>query len=788
LSLDPDSAVKALGVKWHPALDCFIFNVSLCKQGKLITKRFLASEIAKVFDPLGFLTPFTIQAKIILQSIWKAKTGWDEQVSAEIIDKWEDYANQMKVLEEIRIPRCLSSSSACKSQLIGFSDASEKAYSAVVYLRTPKAVSLKSGSTDLDDQADELKRYQVVLITSKTKVSPVQTVTIPRLELCGAVLLAKLIKSVKKALNFCGDVFCFCNSKVVLDWIASCPSRWKPFVANRIKKIHDDVSNEHWFHVAGVENPADCASRGITSQELKGSKLWWTGPDWLSTDEFKSKIKNQVIPSGKIEDVSREGKSHVVICNHAVSDFGLLEKFSSFLKIRRIMAHCLRFLNNCRKGSEKRSGNLSVAELESAELILVRSAQAVSFNQEILSLKPGGSGSVSRDSKLVSLNPFLESGVLRVGGRIGKASHISESAKHPIILPQNHILTKLIIRYFHGANLHAGPSLLLGILMQKYWILRGKDAIRDVIRRCVVCRRNKHVLLEQMMGSLPAARVNPGRPFEKCGVDYAGPFETTVVKGRQRNCFKSYICLFVCFVTRAIHLEAVSELSSDSFLGAFKRFISRRGLCSDIYSDCGTNFVGADKELQQLLESARHQAKVSDFLSEQGVQWHFNPPGAPHQGGLWEAGVKSVKFHLRRVMGLSKLNFEGFITLLCEIEACVNSRPLCPISNDSSDLEVLTPGHFLIGGPLKSNLEPDLCSLKFSRLNKWQQVCCMKQHFWRRWSAEYLTSLQQRFRWQAKRENVKVGDMVLVKDETLPPLKWKMGRVVECYPGEDGLV
>jgi len=212
------------------------------------------------------------------------------------------------------------------------------------------------------------------------------------------------------------------------------------------------------------------------------------------------------------------------------------------------------------------------------------------------------------------------------------------------------------------------------------------------------------------MGDLPAARLTPTRPFLRCGVDYAGPFVLRAMTGRCKVTFKGYLAIFVCFSTRALHLEAVSSLSTEAFMAAFKRFISRRGRCTDIYSDCGTNFRGAAAELKELFGLMRdpaHNDQIATELSKDQIQWHFNPPGALNFGGLWEAGVKSVKFHLHRVLGESRITFEEFTTVLAQIEACLNSRPLTPMSVDPSDLTALTPGHFLIGGSLMAVPESD---------------------------------------------------------------------------------
>lgn len=282
------------------------------------------------------------------------------------------------------------------------------------------------------------------------------------------------------------------------------------------------------------------------------------------------------------------------------------------------------------------------------------------------------------------------------------------------------------------------------------------------------------------MGDLPVLRVSQLKPFSCVGVDYGGPFPITLSKRRGSKTQKAYLCLFICFATKAIHVEIASDLTSETFLAALRRFIARRGRCSRIFSDCGTNFVGAHKELNAYMQHA---------VESEAIQWHFNPPSAPHFGGLWESGIKSVKTHIARVLGEQILTYEELNTLVVQIEGLLNSRPLCSVSTDPNDLTVLTPGHFLTLEPLTAAPDPDLSHLKLSRLSRWQLVQRLQQNFWNRWKDEYLHTLYQRGKW-AKTQNfepVDVGTMVLIKDELAPPLQWRLGRIVELHPGADNI-
>ena len=272
-------------------------------------------------------------------------------------------------------------------------------------------------------------------------------------------------------------------------------------------------------------------------------------------------------------------------------------------------------------------------------------------------------------------------------------------------------------------------------------------------------------------------------------IDFAGPFHLRASSGRGRAHFKGYISVFVCLSTKAVHLEVVSGLDTRSFLNAFKRFISRRGMCSHIYSDCGKNFIGADSEIRELFN--RNSAKsrtIVDDVSSQGIEWHFNPPAAPHFGGLWEAAVKSFKFHTKRVIGDQTLTFEEMSTLMSCIEACLNSRPLIPMSDDSEDLSVLTPAHFLIGRPLLSLPEQGHQYENPGTLQRWQLLNQLRESFWLRWRRDYLQSLQTRGKWNKEKANLVVGDLVLISSEQTAPTHWPLGRVTQTFPGSDNLV
>lgn len=304
----------------------------------------------------------------------------------------------------------------------------------------------------------------------------------------------------------------------------------------------------------------------------------------------------------------------------------------------------------------------------------------------------------------------------------------------------------------------------------------------------VRCFRHNADTVEYKMGDLPPARVREAIPFANTGIDFCGSFYIKEKKYRNRTKIKTYVCVFVCMVIKAIHLELVSDLSSDGFIAALRRFVSRRGLPKHVYSDNGTNFVGANnqlKEMYALFNSEQHREAVDRFSSEHRISWHFIPPVVPHFGGLWESSVKLFKHHFKRVIGEALYTFEELNTFIVEVEDILNSRPIMALSSDPNDALALTPAHYLIGKPLTAFPEGDLSSVPANRLSTWQHIAKIRQDFWSRWNLEYLNELQKRSKWTDSGPKIQVGAVVLIKNKGLPSIQWLLGRITALHQGED---
>ncbi|GFU85239.1 integrase catalytic domain-containing protein [Trichonephila clavipes] len=397
-------------------------------------------------------------------------------------------------------------------------------------------------------------------------------------------------------------------------------TRWKQFVANLVNEITSLTDPHSWYHCAGKENPADFLSPGLSADCLVSNSRWWTGAEFLSDSEFPKNFQ-QVVPE---------------------------------------------FNYNCRNKSKK-VGPLTVAEFKESEIKLIKHAQRSLFDKKEI------------PSSISNLFPFVdEEGIVRVGGRLENAS-VPYLHKHPAILPKGSKLSKLYFNSLHTRLFHVGPQGLLNAVRQKIWPLSGRSIARKTVHQCVTCFKSRPILSSQIMGNLPSERVNISSPFTIAGLDLCGPFLVKYKNQRKGTLNKVYICVCICFSMKAIHLELLSDLTSDALIATLKRFTSRRGKCSKIYTDNATNFVGANSILKKFHKLINFpDENLAKYFVSENIDWKFIPPKSPHFGGLWEAGIKSVKHHLKRAIGNLHFTFEEFETIMIQVEGILNSRPLTP--------------------------------------------------------------------------------------------------------------
>ena len=425
---------------------------------------------------------------------------------------------------------------------------------------------------------------------------------------------------------------------------------------------------------------------------------------------------------------------------------------------------------------------MDLKEFTKAELLVVRCVQEEGLRTALTSLKSGdGVGGPLR-----RLTPFLDcDGIMRVGGRL-QLSGLAYDIQHPMILPAKHHVTELVIRRAHEKVGHSrGIGAIMSELQQRFWIIHGREAIKKLKYSCYQCRKRNEVCSEQIMAPLPSSRVLTSlRAFANLGIDFAGPFTTKITR---RVSAKRYVCLFTCAQTRGVHLELVYSLETEGFLQAFSRMVSRRGSPEKVVCDNGSNLSAGERYLKELV-TVLDQDRIVEAAAQHSIEWSFNPPYGSHHGGLFESLIKSTKRGLYAILSNAGITDEELHTALTEVEGMLNSRPLLYCSSDPDDEPVLTPNHFLIGqmgGPLAPYGTEELA---YNPRQRWRFVQDLVGRFWRRWTKEYLPSLQSRGKWLTEKRDLVIDDVVLVSDPKSPRGMWPLGRITQTFPGPDGHV
>ena len=784
----------ALGLNWCAESDTFTFKPAVEKHPH--TRRGILSIVGSVYDPLGFLSPFTLLPKLLLQEMCRRNMSWDEPIPQTLLQQWTGWLSDLEKVAKLQVSRCIKPKGfgrSASAQLHHLADASSYGYGTVSYLRL----------VNQDEQV------HVAFMSGKARVAPLKQTTIPRLELTAAVLAVKVDRMLKKELSLrLEESHFWTDSQTVFKYINNETKRFHTFVANRVAAIREATDVCQWRYISSKNNPADEASRGLSVDSFLACKRWLKGPDFLQRPEmdWPRPFETQPIASDDPE-VKKDILVNVIThtedatsklmtyssewCTLKISVAWYLRLKSILLELSRKRKLILASLDPPGSSLEEKMREvrgaigkhpLSVSELAEAESAIVHFSQQITFAEEISMLK-GGASVLKKTSNIYRLDPVLSDNLLRVGGRLGRSA-LPEELKHPVILCKGQHISNLILRSIHQQLGHAGRNHMLSTLRRKYWITNANSACRRIICECVVCRRHRGQLSEQKMADMPKERISPDLPpFTNVGVDYFGP----IVVKRGRAVAKRYGVIFTCMASRAVHLEIAYTLSTDSCVSAIRRFIGRRGQICSLRSDNGTNFVGAERELREALAAIDH-SKIHGALLKRGIDWIFNVPAASHHGGVWEHLIKMVKRVLYSVLQQQSLDDESLHTILCEVEGILNDRPITKVSDDVNDLEALTPNHILLlkGKPV---LAPGLFEENDLYIRRrWRQVQYLSNLFWKRWIREYLPLLQERQKWARPRRSFMMGDIVIIMDHTAPRGSWIMGRVIKTYPDKKGFV
>ncbi|XP_055633607.1 uncharacterized protein LOC129773954 [Toxorhynchites rutilus septentrionalis] len=463
-------------------------------------------------------------------------------------------------------------------------------------------------------------------------------------------------------------------------------------------------------------------------------------------------------------------------------------RFSKYERLQHTIAYLFRFVDNCRRVRRKEprtTSHFSNEQLARAENALWRLAQRSVFHEEVevlTKVKNGHRLRLARTSRIFKLSPFIdEFGVLRIDTRIVGAIFVPYDTKYPVILPKKHRITDLILDWFHRRYLHANHETVTNEVRQRFYVPCLRALVRSLVKRCMQCRITKAKPSCPREGPLPEARLSPYiRPFTFVGLDYFGPIIVKV----GRSLAKRWVALFTCLTIRAVHLEVVYSLSTESCKMAIRRFLVRRGSPLKIRSDNGTNFIGASRELQQ--QVADMNQHLSSTFTNAVTKWVFNPPSAPHMGGSWERLVRSVKVAFATLNSNRNPDDETLLTLMIEAEGIVNSRPLTFVSLELETQEALTPNHFLLLSSQGTAQPPQAISDRPECLRaNWKLTTNLVNQFWRRWVREYLPTICRRTKWFEETKGPKEGDPVIFVDESVRN-GWLRGRVLSVVKGRDG--
>lgn len=816
---DMQQKTSVLGLQWDTQDDTLTVKPIKGRSSheKSLTKRILLANISKIFDPLGIFSPITIKGKLLMQESWCMKVGWDDALPVHYVEQWKKLEDEYRQLAEMKVERVTADESEA-SELHVFCDASGKAYGACAYLVT----TTKS-----------------TLLTSKARVAPIKTRTIPQLELTSLLIGTRLALHVLQTLHHLTitNVYVWSDNEAALQWVKKDSSKL-PYVKNRVTEINELQNNFIFMHVNTKSNPADYLSRGVKLNQL--DSLWFRGPEWLRDHNQWPTQKTYVVSSVIEPQVEPKISTTQVepLIDHT--------KYSSLRKLLRVTSNVFKFVNiilmkmnssrrlkhDCATrywvkhvqrevykdelgllqhlsinnsdsdhGSESSKGTLGSMTLSTNSNTDFESSKktlGVGLTQQTKS-----STKILKSNKLVhDLGLFLdEKEIIRCGGRLHHSS-LSYATKYPVLLPKEHTFTQLVIREAHITTLHGGVADTLINIRENYWIPKARQQIKKIVGKCTTCRRyDARRIKYPGPPPIPEERIRQARPFQVVGVDYTGAIYLRKPKEpEESDPAKVYICLFTCATTRAVHLELATDMTTNTFIRAFRRFVGRRSCPRIIISDNGSNF----RATESFFKSFFQHPDVQQYFDDRHCKWKFIPPKAPWQGGFYERMVGTVKRCLRKVLHNKCINEDELRTVLTEIEARINNRPLTYIHENIDEPEALTPNHLLQGDLIKpippvmdkeSMNDPDfLCKLdkpsakdltaRFNYINK------LLKSWNKTWHNDYLTSLRE-YHYGVSRNHttpkLKQGDIVLIDCDT-PRATWPIGIITSLLPDKNGVL
>uniref|UniRef100_A0A1I7UTQ3 Integrase catalytic domain-containing protein n=1 Tax=Caenorhabditis tropicalis TaxID=1561998 RepID=A0A1I7UTQ3_9PELO len=808
--------VKFLGYIWNTTDDTVSIHIHIPKESDP-TKRELTSMAAKSYDPMGFTAPLHVRIKLLIQKCWKNNIDWDVKLSTEydLSKEWEKIRT-LYCLENITVPRKLRRSykDTVIPELIIFCDASKHTIATAVYLlyRYP------DGSIDCH------------LIGAKSKLKPPSEaeMTIPKLELLAVEIGIRFAKSLIEEMPECHRperIHIFTDSMIALFWILNKETK-RAWVNNRVNNIHKTTESLReqnievvFHHVDTSQNPADLATRGLDTESLQNSTLWFNGPEFLKDppETWKAKLEGEIecsesdreLANQELTEYKKPRKEKTIAVQHFLKTPKQPEAYKALIpfeytnklgKLESIAAYILHFIGRTMKSKDRTTPVMrDVQKIEKIPDIITRSIERRQLARKWIITEHYKEAESQNQSFKESLKPFQTPDGLWRTKRYSQSPVLPKEANNPILIHEKHPLAKLIMTETHEKNVHLPAQYLVAAVRTQYWIKKDGRLAQSVISRCVPYRKVKSFPYEYPYTSeLPSLRTTPSTPFGKVGVDYLGPIDYKNAENEQKH--PAYVLIYTCLTTRATHLELVPDNTTRSYITALEAIFSQRGVPTHVYSDNARTFVLGHSMIN---DDITNYDPVMDFIclfARHAIKFKYITPLSPWQGGIYERIVGIAKKQLRKEIGKYTLPYFELYSTLKRVEGMINSRPLVKNPNTANDVPVIRPIDFLLPSVLldipnetdrdeeedeyRINSIPSTEQATRDHLKKLNKVIL---RLWNEWINHYILALRDSHikSKRASMTNPKVDDIVIVmpqNNEMIPRHLWPLGRITEVPP------
>lgn len=766
--------VSTLGLMWDTVTDTLKVAEKTFLHKERPTKRQVLSEMSSVFDPLGFVNPLIVPARKFVTELWAKGKSWDDPLSDDECSQWQNIRSSLAHVCDFQIPRGLGMQANSPVHLTVFCDSSPKtAAGCVAYLKQGNIVRL---------------------LGSKSKLIVNAGLTTPKSELQAMAIGARYGSWFQQtyATSFSQITASYLtDSEVALHWINS-EKKLTQFVQNRVDQIKSKTELKQWFHVRSGENIADILSRGASADELAKSH-WLLGPDWLCSEitdwpitQLSTKCSVSLTATVEIEN-TWDPSTH-----HDISELIDIKRFGDYNKLLRVSALV-------KSAFHHKSNELTAEKLNEVEQLWLKSAQKSAFSSLLRDLRKlqNGKGRIkTMDPRIRQLGLVLSAdGIIRCAGRVRNHPIYDHEMKYPILLPKGAYLTKLIIQNAHKKVKHYGIGATMAEIRNQFWIASMRSTVRKVLNKCVICRKVMGRAYQTPDAPpLPKFRLDESKPYTATAIDFTGHLLVKMF-GKIR---KVYVCLFTCCATRHITLEIVEDMTTAAFLRAFRRFCSNHSTPSLVYCDNAKTFTSSEAELKRLYDVAMH-SDFQNHLADNRIKFRFIPVQASWMAGVHERCIGTCKSALKKILGKAMICQSELQTIVKEIEAVVNNRPLTYSSSDLDELSVLTPNKLVYGYQIDLLPTHDIDEINFDKTYGEKEIlekiafrrAQLITNFQTRFHNEYLASLRERHcrglkKQVANSDSIKVGDVVIVYDKDKPRRNWRLGHVMELLTGPDG--